>query len=165
MMIDLYKPDEYEEYYYEMATIVRDEYEGILISVNPERDHLTIPYFKVYDSYSVDTAKHVIRLHFKNSGMEFHKDPLGKVQWILNNKDIKNIRKILQKKSKRDKLYTYWQMACFQWNYENGLIDDDIKEYFSGKYDNKYINDKRLFSAYVPSTQEIPDTWIYNPSK
>lgn len=156
--------DDYD-YLTEMATIARDQEEGILISVNPERQTLNIPYFKVYDNSSVNTAKCVARLHFKDSGMEYHKDSLGKRQWIINNGDVKNIRNILQKKSKRDKSYTYWQMACFQWNYENGLIDDDTDKYFAGKYDEKYRGDSRLESAYVPSTQEMPDIWIYDPSK
>lgn len=156
--------DDYD-YFEEMATIARDRDEGILISVNPERDRLSIPYFKVYDSDSVDTAKRVVRLHFKDSGMEYHKDPLGKMQWVMNNRDVKNVRKALQKKSKRDKPYTYWQMACFQWNYENGLIDDDIDQYFAGICDNKYKYDRRLAMAYVPSTQKMPDTWTYDPLK
>ena len=163
---DLMDEPVYEyEYFNEMATIARDQDEGILISVNPEREHLTIPYFKVYDSYSVDTAKRVARLHFKDSGMEYHKDPLGKMQWVINNRDVKNIRKVLQKRSKRDKPYTYWQIACFQWNYENGLIDDNINQYFAGKYDEMFEGDTRLEKAYVPSTQEMPDTWIYDPPK
>ena len=56
---------------------------------------------------------------------------------------------------------------CFQWNYENNLIDDDITAYFNGDYDKKYENhpNSALKEAYVPSTQKMPDTWIYDSSK
>ena len=156
-----------DEPFFEMATITRDRGNGILISVNPEREHLNIAYFKVYDSDSVNTAKRVIRLHFKDSGMEYHKDPLGKSMWDLNARDKKDIRNLLEKPSKRNKPYTNWQVACFQWNYENNLIDDDIDEYFSGKYDDEYANikDTNLQEAYVPSDQEMPKTWKYDPPK
>ena len=158
--------DDYE-YLGEMATITRDiDRKGnILIAVNPERDRLSIPYFKVYDSDDILTAKRVIRLHFKDSGMEYHKDKYK--EWVLNADDKKHIIRVLKKTSKRFKAYTNWQYMCFQWNYENNLIDDDITAYFNGDYDKKYENhpNSALKEAYVPSTQKMPDTWIYDSSK
>ena len=158
--------DDYESYF-EMATITRDiDRKGnILIAVNPERDRLSIPYFKVYDSDDILTAERVIRLHFKDSGMEYHKDKYK--EWVLNADDKKHIIRVLKKTSKRFKAYTNWQYMCFQWNYEINLIDDDITAYFNGDYDKKYENhpNSALKEAYVPSTQKMPDTWVYDSSK
>lgn len=156
-----------EDSYFEMATIVRDvDRKGkILIAVNPERDRLNIAYFKVYDSNDIKTAKRVIRLHFKDSGMEYHNDMYEK--WILNSNDKKHIKKLLESPNKRHKSYSNWQYMCFQWNYENNLIDDDIDAYFNGDYDEKYINhpNTALTTAYVPSTQKMPETWNDNPDE
>lgn len=155
------------EAFLEMATIVRNENKGFLISVNPERERLSIPYFKVYDSSSFNTSKRVIRLHFKDSGMEYHKDSSGKKVWDINDKYIGYIVEILSKQSKRDKKYTYWNVMCFQWNYENALIDDDLDAYMRGEYDDKYkdIENTRLQKAYVPSDQKMPKEWLYDKSK
>lgn len=155
----------YEEYYYldEMATIAFTN--KLNISVSPVRHTLNIPYFSVYDSYSVYMAKRVAKLHFKNFGIEYYKDSIGKQPWILNSEKIEKIRELLKKNNKTNPKYSNWQVLCFQWNYENGLVDGDINQYFAGNYDNQHFNDSRLESAYVPSTQEMPDTWIYDPSK
>jgi len=61
----------------------------------------------------------------------------------------------LEKKHKTSKIYTNWQFACFQWNVENDLIDDDIDEYFAGTYDERMKN----VISYVPSTQLMPEKW------
>lgn len=59
-------------------------------------------------------------------------------------------------------IYTNWKILCYQWNHENGLIpaSASITDYYSGKYDN---DGSQLNNAYVPSTQEIPETWNYEP--
>lgn len=151
-----------DDYYAEMATIALQD--GININISQEIDRLSIAYFKVYDHANVNAAKRVIRLHFKDSGMEYHRDPLGKQPWKLNSKDIKKIIQLLNKPYRSNKAYTNWQAACFQWNSDNRLIplSADIDEYFTGKYDHMYDQDSRLESAYVPSTTKIPETWIYN---
>ena len=59
-------------------------------------------------------------------------------------------------------IYTNWKILCYQWNHENGLIpaSASITDYYSGKYDN---DGSQLNNEYVPSTQEIPETWNYEP--
>ena len=101
--------------------------------------------------------------------MEYHRNPYEKQQWILNSKDIKKIRDLLEDINDDDyylyhdnNIYTNWKILCYQWNHENGLIpaSASITDYYSGKYDN---DGSQLNNAYVPSTQEIPETWNYEP--
>ena len=61
--------------------------------------------------------------------MEYHRNPYEKQQWILNSKDIKKIRDLLEDINDDDyylyhdnNIYTNWKILCYQWNYENGLI-------------------------------------------
>lgn len=148
---------------------------GINISVNEEKKKLGIPYFKVYNHENVDNATKVARLHFKDSGMEYHKDPLGKEVWELDNDEIKKIIELLKMPSGYG-WRNNWQMLCYQWNNHNlgwdysnnyyNLGAQDLKKYFTKKYDRYYAKDMEAFElTYVPSTQEMPDTWIYDPSK
>lgn len=153
---------EKEEPFLEMATIaIADK---LNINVNPEPDRLSIAYFKVFNAESFRKATKVARLHFKDSGMEYHKDQSGKQQWGLSSREIKRIVKLLKEENDSHEGYTNWQIACYQWNLENGLIKT-FKGYFDGIYDHMYDNDTRLKEAYVPSDQEMPETWIYNPDR
>lgn len=146
------------EVYCEMATIVSQN--GISIKVNQEIERLDIAYFKVYDSVLVRNAKKAARFHFKDGGIDTHEpDPFGISIWIPNSNEMKVIINLLKKPYKDIPEYTNWQYACYEWNRENELVGDSIKEYFSGKYDKKYVNNSRLKEAYVPSTQEMPETW------
>ena len=152
-----------DEPFFEMATIATDK--NLNINVNPESDRLSIEYFKVLNAKSFRSATKVARLHFKDSGMEYHRDPSGKQPWALNSKEIKQIVRLLESKHVDYNGYTNWQVACYQWNLENGLINQGVQDYFAGKYDHIYDNDSRLKEAYVPSTQEMPKTWKYDPPK
>lgn len=153
-----------DEPFFEMATIATDK--NLNINVNPESDRLSIEYFKVLNAKSFRSATKVARLHFKDSGMEYHRDPSGKQPWALNSKEIKQIVRLLESKHVDYNGYTNWQVACYQWNYHNGLVKS-FKDYFAGDYDEKYKNatDINLQEAYVPSTQEMPKTWKYDPPK
>lgn len=151
-----------DDYLSEMSTVAFDN--GINININQEIDRLSIAYFKVYDHANVNAAKRVVRLHFKDSGIEYHRDPLGKQPWKLSSRDIKKIANLLkQPNHEHDNMYTNWQVLCYRWNRDNQLIPSNAttKEYLSGKYDNQKFNDTRLENAYVPSTQEMPETWKY----
>ena len=155
--------DHSDEPFFEMATIAIDD--NLNINVNPEVDRLSIAYFKVFNAESFRKATKVARLHFKDNGMEYHQDRFGKQQWKLNFKEVKHIVKLLKSNHTDYDGYTNWQVACYQWNLENGLINQGIDTYFSGKYDHMYDNDNRLKEAYVPSTQEMQKTWVCDKSK
>lgn len=45
-----------------------------------------------------------------------------------------------------------------QWDLENGLTEK-CKDHFAGRYDHMHDNDSRWKEAYVPGTQEMPETW------
>ncbi len=163
--IDILNGEELDDYVYftEMASVAHDWDNGILIAVDPERNTLNIPYFKVYNSSSYEKASRVARLHFKNSGMEYHiRDKKRSIPtWSLNTSDKQKIIDLLRKPYRKNKKYTNWQALCFEWNDVNGLIGNiDIDEYFAGKYDEKYIKhpNSALREAYVPSYQKMPDT-------
>ncbi|MDE7354444.1 MAG: hypothetical protein K2O06_15540 [Acetatifactor sp.] len=149
-----------DEPFFEMAMIAYED--KLNISVNQETKRLSIAYFKVYDHQKYSAAGRVARLHFKDSGMEYHSDSRGKKIWEISGSDSRRIVKLMQSPSDDHDGYTNWQVACYQWNYHNGLVKS-FKDYFAGKYDHMYDNDDRLKEAYVPSTQEMPETWIYNP--
>jgi hypothetical protein len=164
--------EEYEEssfsvddYFSEMASIAY--YKGLNIAYNDEADRLGIAYFKVYDHVKIRSAKRVARLHFKDSGMEYHNDTIGKQPWILNSRDIKDIINLLKQPNDEHDGLTHWQVLCYRWNRDNKLLPmgATINKYFDGEYDNQHFNDTRLENAYVLSTQEMPDTWIYDPPK
>ena len=151
-----------EEYFEDTVTITRDTEEGICIRVNEERCKLNIAYFKVYNHPKNTVATKVARLHFKDKGMEYRRDdPEGKKIWDISSKDIEKVITVLKKRSKDLERYTNWQVACFQWNYENELIDDGMDAYFNGEYDEELKDNP----AYVPSTQSMPEGWIYDPPK
>lgn len=143
----------HSEPFLEMATIAYEK--NLNINVNQEIKHLSIAYFKVYDHEKYSAAKRVARLHFKDSGIEYHNDGRGKQAWKLNASDNKKIIMLMKEQSDSHTGYTNWQVACYQWNYENGLVKN-FNDYFNGKYDHMYDNDSRLKGAYVPSTQEMP---------
>lgn len=143
----------------EMATVATSRDPELRIQVNPDPHRKGVPYFKVFNTSKLKAGESkVCRLHFKDSGMEFHND--GYVNWKITNKDIKLIRNFLQKNHKKDSQYNIWQMACYLWNLEYGFFDeDDQEDYFKGEFDEKLKD----HPSYVPSTQKMPDTWEYNP--
>lgn len=152
-------------YLVEMDIIARRD--KLAITVAPERN-IPIAYFRVYDHIRVLSSKRVVMLHFKDSGMEYQPhDPLHKKPWTLTSGEADNIVAVLKDHSIFNLKYTNWQMACFQWNRFNLLLPlhTYIDEYFTGAYDNMYPKDDIRSKAFVPSTQKMPDTWIYDPPK
>lgn len=154
-------------YFEEMATIVNDSNEAMSITVNPDTSRVGDPYFKVYNS--AKRKKHetaVARCHFKDSGMAFHTGD-GYIDWQIDESDVKKIKRLLNKPAKdpfegHPTKYTIWQMTCYKWNeeYFGGEIDD-FSKWVKGDYDEKFKD----HPSYVPSTQKIPDTWIFDPPK
>ena len=146
----------------EVATVATDIEHNIRIQVNPDRNRECIPYFKVLNAAKLMSKNtRACRLHFMDSEMEYHTGD-GILDWKLNNKDIKVIRNFMRSINNREKMYTNWQMACWLWNLEYGcFVMDDRNDYFNGKFDEEYKD----HPSYVPSTQKMPETWIYDPPK
>jgi len=150
----------------EMATVTTDRELSIRIQVNPDRFRMGVPYFKVYNTPAIIPHQtKVARLHFLDTDMEYHQDNF--MDWILSGKEIKTIKKVLNKQYK-DTLYTIWQMTCYLWNYEYSVFYNDKaiyseEDYFNGVYDSD--PDFYTHPSYVPSAIVIPETWHYNPPK
>ena len=169
IILDYYVTEDQVEYYNpeynvvtEMATVAISEELSLRIEVHPDRNRRGNPYFKVLNTpaYRKGLSK-VCRLHFMDSEMEYHTGD-GMLDWKINNRDIKNIKDFMRSFNKREKKYTNWQMACYLWNLEyNFFTDDDPDKYFSGIWDA----DNKDHPSYVPSTQEMSETWIYDPPK
>lgn len=149
----------------EMATVARmpatSKYHALRIEVNPDRKRKGVPYFKVMNTESYQKGKSkVCRLHFLDEGMEFHTGD-GLLDWRITDKDIKEIKNVLSKPHKRESNYTIWQMACYLWNMEYGLIPDEVDKYFNGEYDDSNKN----HPSYVPSNQTMPKGWVCDQHK
>ncbi len=161
----LFDPEEYLsrdiEPIGEMATVVTSKKPALRIQVNPDRNRIGNPYFKVYDSSSFTKGTKVARLHFLDTGMEYHQDEFD--DWMLSEKDIKLIKELLNELHPREHDYTNWQMSKWLWNmeYMTSLPYDGIDDYFDGKFDDEFKD----HPSYVPSNTPIPETWVYNPSK
>lgn len=155
--------------YEEMATIVNDEREEKSITVNPDTRRVGDPYFKVYNSAKRKPGETAVaRCHFKDSGMAFHIGD-GYIDWQIDNDDVKKIKKLLNKTANNPNpyaddsaKYTIWQITCYKWNeeYFGGAINS-FSKYVKGEYDEEF----KEHPSYVPSTQKIPETWIFDPPK
>ena len=167
-LFGLFDPEEYYsrevEPLGEMATICTTTVPRKLrIQVNPSRDKKGSPYFKVFTTPNFTDDTRVARLHFFDTGMEYHQDKFK--DWIITNKDCNDIIEILKMDHHEFPIYSNWQMACYLWNMEYGVINiQDKDKYMNGEFDKEF-SDKKMYPSYVPSTTSIPEKWIYNPPK
>lgn len=149
--------DEDDETFTEMATVARDEERQLRIQINPDRDRIGNPYFKVFNTATPKKkVSRVARFHFKDEDMEYYNDNF--LDWVISKNDIKQIKSFLMEPHYLTPQYTNWKMACYLWNYEYGFIGDPEK-YFNGEEEEK----NKDHTSYVPHDQEMPETWDYNP--
>ena len=163
-LFSIFDPEEYYsrevEPLGEMATVTTSDKPALRIQINPDRGRKGNPYFKAFNSPNFSKGTKVARLHFLDSGMEYHQDEF--FDWVLTNKEIKQIKELLMEAHHDFPQLTNWQMACWLWNMEYSLIDPrNRSDYFSGKFDEQFKD----HPSYVPSTAEIPETWVYDPPK
>lgn len=143
-----------------MVTIGADCGHNFRVRVNPCRRKRAKPYFKVFNRISLLSKElRVVRFHFFDSGMEYHRDKY--LDWHIYNNDIENIQNFMMKSNKKQPKYTNWKMTCYKWNEEYGFMLDNEEEYFNGEFDEKYFG----HPSYIPSTTKMPDMWNYNPPK
>ena len=162
-MFELFNEDEFHEYLSreveplgEMANVGSiDRPKSMCVQVNPDPDRTGNPYFKVYDTETpIRGTSHVMRLHFFNSGMEYHRDKY--LDWIPTNKEIRLVKEFLTKSHEDFNQDTNWQMTCYLWNLEYGFYRrKDRDDYMNGKFDNMQ------HPSYVPSTTQIPNSWVF----
>ena len=143
----------------EMSTVGLQNKPPLIVEINPDRRRVGNPYFKVYNMASYKKATHIARMHFLDTGMEYHRDAYK--DWRLNSKDIKNIKEFLSNPHDDYPEYTNWQMACWLWNQEYGFIGpNNRRRFMNGKFDDQFKD----HPSYVPSNTPIPETWIYDPN-
>ncbi len=150
--------EQYKYYCDNLTNIVLQNNININIAVD---EPLLVAYFRIYNHHDIGLSTKVMQLHIKDNKMEYHPDPFNKDIWIPSDKELYDIKKILCSHNDIANC-TNWQQLCYQWNYQNILIDGDIWDYLHGKHDKKYTNNKILSSVYVPSTQKMPEMWIYD---
>lgn len=152
----------YDDYYLgEMSSIGSVEKPSMSVWVNPDPGRIGNPYFKVYDSETPKANKSkVMRLHFFDSGMEYHQDKY--LDWVPKNKELKMVKEFLEEPNDDFKEYSNWDICKFMWNVEYHFFPRRMRDdYFAGKLDGQFKD----HPSYVPSTTSIPETWEYNPPK
>lgn len=147
-----------DETFSEMATVGSDTVRKLRVTVTPDIHRIGDPYFKVFNTSKLTTDSAVARCHFKDDGMEYHSDKYK--DWVLKGKAIRLIQDFMMEPHEDFPEYTNWQMACYLWNHEFSFTDSK-QDYFAGKVDEEFKD----HPSYVKHDQEMPDTWIYNPSK
>lgn len=132
------------------------------VEVTPDRGKTEDPYFRVLDTDRFRGGKSkAVRLHFKEARIIHHIGD-GMLDWDVGNREIEIIQAFLREKNYDNCQYTNWQMACWLWNECYGFfLLKELDDYMAGKFDDKYKD----HPSYVPSTQEMPKEWIYNPPK
>lgn len=156
-----------ENMYLVEHSIFKNHGHGISIEVDNENSYQgRIPYFKAFDSDNPKKFKHIIRLHFLDSGCEVHNKRRPDTIWEIDKGDSNGIKEIMLLDNDNFPDHTNWQVACFYWNLDNGKLEGAtggrrdrfyLDKYFNGDYDE---NGEDIV-GYVPSYTEIPDRWIY----
>lgn len=76
-------------------------------------------YFKLYNSYSNVKADKVARISLLNAKYLNHRNEDGKENWILNNKEKKELIKILKDESEYENNITNWELTILTYNRDN----------------------------------------------
>lgn len=144
----------YEELMYEMANVRRDrDNDFMLMAINPDRNRVGEPYFKVYDAGNWRKATKVARLSFFDPRLIIHTGGNIPPWRRLTNRDIRDIEDFLDSPSRTIPGATTWDELKYRWNVEYGFNIGYPARYFDGDYDAKYEDDP----SYVPSYLDPPD--------
>lgn len=157
----VYKEKEYIEC---ISTVGSDHDNGFCVVVNPDGNRRGTVYFKYCNSASYLKSTKVIRIMLDKCEYVFHKNEKGKSTWKLNSKDKKNLVLFLNSASKSFKNATNYNLACYFWNREMGLLDlvqypeniyySELDAYLCGWFDDKPCAEH---PSYVFSTCKMPD--------
>lgn len=112
---------------YEMASVASSE--NTFLAVNPDssRGWYNEEYFKVYDAQNARKAQHIARIKFRTAEYTVHSNADGKETFKLNNKQKKELIKLLKSDSKKETGLTVWQYAILQFNLE--AFEDANRDY------------------------------------
>jgi len=155
-----------ENYVYEMATVGEDSKLRIMVKIHPDTNRIECPYFKIYLPNSLTPGKAhngegIARLALKSSKNIKHVDREGYQQLAEVTADvIDRVHAFMAKQSKKYSKATNWKATCADWNNETGLIGSDVIGYLAGNYDEQNKDN----ALYVPSNQQVPESWDRLPS-
>lgn len=134
----------------EFVTVGRFKKENMSVAVNPDanRNKINTEYFRVYNNEFPDKATKIARIKFRSCEYVIHNNNGRKTIWFPDRDEIRNIVRILNCPSAKDKGFTVWQSLILSFNFENGLDFEDTKNNTS---------DNLIYKNYLPIDLKIPD--------
>lgn len=142
---------------YSMATVIKSQQYNVLITADPDVDHIGEPYFKFYNNASFDKASKIARISFLEPKYIHHKNARGHFDdWVLNSKERKLLVELLTKKvshfkSNGEKM-TGWEYAISQFNNEKGYEQEDTE---NNLLPNKLLDDSVAFNLPMPDYTKL----------
>lgn len=132
------------------VTVGRFKEENMSVAVNPDanRNKVNTEYFKVYNNEFPDKATKIARIKFRTCEYVIHNNNGRKTVWFPDRDEIRNLVRILNYPSAKDKGFTVWQSLILSFNFENGLD-------FEATQNNRSVNP--AYPDYLPIDLEIPD--------
>ena len=109
----------------EMSKAVTNYNPNMSIWVESPQKGRDVRYFKLYNSNIVSKATKVARISFKKVNYLDHVNSDGKDEWILNNKEKRELIDILTAKSAFNNI-TNWKMVILVYNDDNFGIDRNL---------------------------------------
>ena len=142
---------------YSMATVIKSQQYNVLITADPDGDHIGEPYFKFYNNASFDKASKIARISFLESKYIHHKNARGHFDdWVLNSKERKLLIELLKGTINRYKIngtkMTGWEYAIHQFNSEKGYDDIEIE---NNLLPNKLLDDSVAFNLPMPDYTKL----------
>lgn len=117
-----------KETVYAMSTVYTDRRLNFSLQVNPDENHVGLPYFKFYNSAHYGSAEKLARISFEQPVYIKHNSNWGKKKepWILNGKERRMLMDVLQRKVN---IYagvpTVWQSLIVAYNMEKGFMPEN----------------------------------------
>lgn len=113
-------------------------------------------YFKMYDAISIEHSKGCARIDFSNPSYMVHVDEMGKNQWKLSNREIKELITFMNDSNDTAPNVSNWIYCKWIWNRDLcSQLGMSLKfgKYVAGEYDK----DERMPHNFVKSDQAMPD--------
>lgn len=97
--------------------------------------HTSNDYFKYYDSFSYRKADKIARISLRNPLYLSHRNSDGKDNWILTDKEKRELVKLMNSPSESREGFTNWQATLIQYNLDNFYIQP--RQTIEGTFDKK----------------------------
>ena len=110
-------------------------------------------YFKYYDSFSYRKANHIARISLIKPEYLIHRNNDVKKNWILTNKEKKELVNLMNSPSKTKEGFTNWQATLIQYNLDNFFIQP--KDTIEGTFDKKKYPKAFDINTPMPNYMEL----------